>query len=122
MDDATGLAAAIRPLTPLRVQQVEYNAPMLTVVGGGWSVALTGEWTWYRGDQVVAAWGDASAEDAVWDLCGLDLLDVVFPDLGFAGDCVFVLSDGRIEARSDRTGFETWAFEHEALDTVFIGL
>ncbi|HEY3545989.1 MAG TPA: hypothetical protein VGK17_07835 [Propionicimonas sp.] len=104
MDDATTLAAAIRPLVPLRVRQVEYNDPMLTVIGDGWSVALIGEWTWYRSDHVVTFGGDAGAEDVIWDLCGLDLLEILFPDPGFDGDCVFVLSDGRIEARSDRSG------------------
>lgn len=122
MDDATPLAAAIRPLLPLRVRQVEYYDPMLTVIGDGWSAALIGEWTWYRSDQVVTVGGDAGAADVIWDLCGLDLLEVSFPDPGFDGDCVFVLSDGRIEARSDRSGFETWTFRHDVLDTVFVGL
>lgn len=106
----------------LRVQQVEYNDPMLTVVGHGCSVALIGEWTWYRSDQVVTVGGDAGAEDIIWDLCGLDLLEILFPDSGFDADCVFVLSDGRIEARSDQSGFEMCTFRHEAIDTVLVGL
>lgn len=121
MHDATSLAAAIRPLVPLRVRQVEYHDPMLTVIGDRWSLALIGEWTWRRGDQVAATFGEPNTEDAVWDLCGLDLVDVRFPDPAFDGDCSFVLSDGRIEVRSDRSGFETWTFRHDALDVVFVG-
>lgn len=109
-------------MAPLRIREVEYSDPMLALVGDDWSAALVGEWTWRRGDTVVTSWGAAGAEDAVWDLCGVDLVDVLFSNPGFAGDCSFILSDGRLDVRSDRSGFETWTFQHEALGTVFVAL
>ncbi len=122
MDEATSLSGELRALGRLRIRDVQFSDPMLTIVGDGWSAAFVGEWAWRRGDQTVTSWGAADAADAVWDLCGLDLVDVVFADADFAGDCSFVLSDGRLEVRSDRSGFETWTFRHERLDTVFVGL
>jgi hypothetical protein len=122
MDEATSVAAELRSLAPLRIHEVQDSDPVLTVIGDDWSAALVGEWAWRRGDQTVTCWAAADAEDVVWDLCGLDLVDVLFPDSSFAGDCSFVLSDGRLDVRSDRSGFETWSFRHARLGMVFIGL
>ena len=122
MEDATSLGRELRTLVPLRIHEVQYSDPMLTIVGDDWSAAFVGEWAWRRGDQVVTSWGNADADDVVWDLCGLDLVDVLFADPSFAGDCSFILSDGRLDVRSDRSGFEMWTFRHGRLDTVFVGL
>jgi len=122
MDEATSLAAEVRSLAPLRIREVHFGDPVLTVVGDDWSAALVGEWAWRRGDQRVTSWDATDAEDVVWDLCGLDLVDVLFADPSFAGDCSFVLSDGCLDVRSDRSGFETWTFRHARLGVVFIGL
>lgn len=122
MDDATSLGKELCALAPLRIRGVQYSGPTLTIVGDDWSAAFTGEWAWRRGDQVVTFWGDTDAEDVVWDLCGLDLVEVLVADPSFAGDCSFVLSDGRRDVRSDRSGFEAWISRHGRLDTVFVGL
>lgn len=122
MDEATSLAGEFRALAPLRIHEVQYSDPTLTIVGNEWSAVLIGEWVWRRGDLTVTSSGAADAEDVIWDLCGLDVVQVVFADLTFAGDCSFVLSDGRLDVRSDRSGFETWSFRHARLGMVFIGL
>ncbi len=122
MDEATSLDVRLRSLVPLRLREVEYTDPRLTIIGDDWSGVMVGDWAWRRGDRVLTAWGDAGAEDVVWDLCGLDLVGVQFPDPRFAGDCSFILSDGRLDVRSDRSGFETWTFQHAKLDVVFVGL
>lgn len=110
------------PLVPLCIQTVEYEDPSLVVIGDGWSLAFLGSWAWRRGDAVVTEWGEPATSDAVWDLCGLDLLAVRFPNAPGTGDCSFDLSDGGfLEVRSDHSGYETWTFRHDDLDVVFVG-
>ena len=123
MPNATSLTAALQPLLPLRIQHVEFaDRTTLTVMGDGWSLNLLGDWTWSRGELVVTDADQPDAEDAVWDLCGLDLVGLHFPDPAFDGDCSFNLSDGSLEVRSDRSGWETWTYRHEDLDVVYVGL
>ena len=38
------------------------------------------------------------------------------------GDCEFVLSNGSLGVRSDRSGWETWTYRHDGLEVVFVGL
>ena len=122
MSDGTFLWVAAERLLPLKIHAVEFQNPTLVLVGNCWSLALLGAWTWHRGDTVLTDWQQAAAEDVVWELCGLELVGVQFPDPKFDGDCSFILSDGSLEARSDRTGYETWTFAHERLDAVYVGL
>lgn len=94
----------------------------MVVVGEKWSLALLGSWAWHRDDVVVTQRGEQSAADAVWDLCGLDLLAVRFPSASSDGDCSFDLSDGgTLEARSDQSGYDTWTFRHDDLPVLFVG-
>lgn len=120
--DATSLAVALEPLVPLRIRSVEFHHGSLTVIGERWSLAVVGVWTWHREGVLVTGWDQPGAEDTVWDLCGLELLGADFPDPSFDGDCSFGLSDGVLDIRSDRTGWETWVFHHDDLDVVFVGL
>src|SRR5262245_47165830 len=122
MAPATTLALAVEPLMPLQIRAVEYHYPTLVAIGERWSLALLGEWAWLRDGVVVTDWDHPTAEDAVWDLCGLELIGVHFPDPAFDGDCSFSLSDGSLEVRSDRSGYETWTFTHDDLEVVFVGL
>jgi hypothetical protein len=118
---AASLAVALRPLLPLRIRGVWFFHSSLIVTGDRWSLAVVGEWTWHRDGVLVTGWSQPAAENAVWDLCGLELLAVNFPDPAVDGDCSFCLSDGSLDFRSDRTGWETWTFHHDAL-VVFVGL
>lgn len=122
MQDAPSLGVALRPLLPLRIGEVEYLDPTLTVIGERWSLVLLGDWSWRRGDGVVTSSAQPGVEDAVWDLCGFEVIGINFPDPAFDGDCSFSLSDGSLDVRSDRSGWETWTFHHDDLDVVFVGL
>ena len=122
MPNATSLAAALQALSPLRIEEVRFHHGTLTVIGDRWSLNLVGEWAWRRGPVVVTDQDQADAEDAVWNLFGLHLIAVNFPDPAFDGDCSFILSDGSLDVTSDRSGWETWTYRHDDLDTVYIGL
>jgi hypothetical protein len=120
--DATSLTVALQHLVPLRIGTVEFQHGSLTVIGERWSLAVVGQWVWRREGVLLTGWDQPAAEDAVWDLCGVELLGVDFPDPSFAGDCSFGLADGTLDVRSDRSGWETWTFRHDNLDVVFVGL
>lgn len=122
MQAATSLAVDLEPLLPLRITTVEFHYGTLVVVGEKWSLALLGDWTWRRDGVAVTDWEQPTAEDAVWDLCGLELIGVHFPDPAYDGDCSFILSDGSLDVRSDRNGYETWTYRHQDLDVVHVGL
>lgn len=122
MPDASSLVVALRPLLPLRIGTVEYNDPRLIVLGDRWSLALLGDWTWRCDGGVVTSCGGAGAEDAVWHLCGSEVIGVSFADPAFNGDCSFRLSNGSLDITSDRSGWETRTFHHDELDVVFVGL
>ena len=122
MPDVTSLAVAVQPLLPLHIRAVEFQHPTLVVAGERWSLTLLGGWHWLRGGLIVTGWHHSAAEDLVWDLCGLELVGVRFPDPTFDGDCSFSLSLGSLEVRSDRSGYETWTFSHDDLDVVFVGV
>lgn len=122
MTEADSHSAALSPLLPLRIQSVEYEDPSLVVIGDGWTLALLGSWSWLRGDTVVTEWGEPTTSDAVWDLCGLDLVAIRFPNAPGTGDCSFALSDGgALEARSDHSGYDTWTFTQDDVDVIFVG-
>ena len=91
-------------------------------IGERWSLALLRDWTWRRDGGVVTGAALPGAEDAVWDMCGSQVIGVKLPDPGFDGDCSFSLTDGSLDVRSDHTGWETWTFEHDDLDVVLVGL
>lgn len=121
-DATTSLTTALRPLLPLRIRQVEFHdGTTLTILGDEWSLNLLGEWAWRRGEVYVTSAEQPNAEDVVWDLCGLDLVGLDFPDPMFAGDCSFDLCDGSLDVRSDRSGWDTWIFRHEDLPLVYVG-
>jgi hypothetical protein len=122
MPDATSLASALQPLLPLGIVEVEFHHGTLTVVGDHWSLNLMGDWAWQRDAVVVTDSDQPTAEHAVWDLCGMQVVEVRFPDPAFDGDSSFILSDGSLEVRSDRSGWETWTFRHDDLDVVYVGL
>ncbi|WP_153302829.1 hypothetical protein [Aeromicrobium choanae] len=119
--NGTSLTDALRTLVPLRIQAVEFNNGTLVLIGERWSLAVVGEWMWIREGVLETDWSQAGAEDTVWNLCGVHLLGAEFSDPVFAGDCSFRLSDGTLEIRSDRTGWETWTFRHEVLGIIYVG-
>lgn len=122
MPDVASLTVALQPLVPLRIGAVEFHHGLLTVIGDRWSLAVVGDWAWLRNGVLVTDWDAPEAEDAVWDLCGLDVLGAEFSGASSTGDCRFVLSDGTLDITSDGSGWETWTFHHDDLGVVFVGL
>ena len=118
----TSLTVALQPLLPLGIGAVEIHQGSLTAISELWSLAVFGQWAWRREGVLVTGWDQPAAEDGAWDLCGVDLLGADLPDPSYDGDCSFGLSDGTLDARSGRSGWETWTFRHDDLDVVFVWL
>lgn len=116
------LSTAVQHLLPLRIRAVEFQDPMVSVIGDRWSLALVGPWAWRRTGGVAVDWRAYEAEHVIWELCGLDVIDVV-PGNGEPTAVCFELSDGSaLAALPDETTYELWTFRHDDLPVVFVGL
>jgi hypothetical protein len=94
---------------------------MVIVIGDHWALALVGPWSWRRTRGAEVDWRSDEVEHDVWDLCGLDVLDVVpgKPEPAVS----FRLSDGSaLAALTDETNYEQWTFRHDDLPVTFVGL
>jgi len=121
MSVVQSLALALEPLVPLHVRAIEYEDPTLVVLGERWSLAITCPWVWRHEGEVKAGWGEPFAADAVWDLCGLSFVAVQSRDRQGAREVSFVLSDGGFLELTPGDGWDSWSFQHDDLDQVFVG-
>jgi hypothetical protein len=102
------LHAALRPLLPLRVDQLAYQDPVLTFGGEGWSLVLVCPWRLLKGTKVLTAWDDQAVEDSSWELLGHQIYAVRPRIPGNDQDPVFELSgDLHLEVFAD-TDLDPW--------------
>lgn len=77
---------------PLKVDSVEVEDPIVTLIGAVWSLSLACPWELLDSEVVLTAWDRSDAGDAIWDLVGRELVDVqrarnfVDPIFRFCGD------------------------------------
>jgi hypothetical protein len=103
------MAAALQSLGPLRIDDVDYSDPSLTLAGEGWSLALVCPWTVMQEDSPLFAWDDSGVGDAVWDLIGRSITGVRRRSKHSPEDPVFFLTGGlAIEVRAD-TDLDPWS-------------
>jgi len=96
----------IRRGGPLRVSEVDYTDPSLTLSGAGWSLNIMCPWRVRERGILWVSCSEPGREDKLWDLIGHDIIDVV-PAHGV--DPVFVMSaDLRLEILAD-TDVDPWA-------------
>lgn len=111
---------AAHDLLPLRVRSIETNDPVLVLIGDDWHIAITCSWKWRRTDGSQVEDGDSGAEDAVWDLCGVDVSAFGVPDSSDVG-LVLRLGDGSVLEVVPDHGWDPWVFNHAALEVTFVG-
>jgi hypothetical protein len=115
------LAGAVQPLLPLRIRKVEFQDPMVIVIGDHWSLTLVGPWSWRRTGGIEVDWRNDDLAHEVWDLRGLDVRAVapgsVEPAIASGP------SDGSaLAALPDETSYDQWTFRHDDLPVTFVGL
>lgn len=96
------LIAAAQRLLPLRIREVEWNDPVLTMGGPDWSLSTLSSWRVVMDGRLTYGWSQPDAGDRVWDLCGLSIVGIEAQSTSAPVDPTFHLSDGaRFEVFSD---------------------
>lgn len=85
------IADALRSARPLRIDEVDYSDPSLTLTGDSWSLNLTCPWRVRRAQNLWFSWSSENIQDLVWDLVGYEM-ESVRANTG-NGDPIFGLSD-----------------------------
>jgi len=61
---------------PLRIDAVEYNDPMMVVLGPSWSLSIVCPWRLTRDRLLICAFGGPEAEARLSEIIGVELTDV----------------------------------------------
>lgn len=99
---------------PVRVREIEYNDPFLTIIGDDWSLNLACPWEGNVGSDQLS-WEDEDVEDRAWELVGLDLVAVVDAEPGVID---FHFTSGVLHIRPD-TDLDPWVLHLP--DVVVVG-
>lgn len=115
-----GLRDAVGAAAPLTILEIEYNDPVLVLVGDAWSLALTCPWHLERTDgERVLDWEDAEVEGAAWDLIGTSIGRAEPHDFGVRPGTTFVLSNAQRLIIEPDTDLDPWALRVPS--HVFVG-
>lgn len=103
------LRAAIREFLPLRIDELDFNDPVVVLAGQGWSVSIACPWRLMREGLLLTSIEDSNAEARLRELVGSTVVDVVAQTGARpSSDPVLVLSDeARLEIFSD-TDLDPW--------------
>jgi hypothetical protein len=114
------LRVAVSGLLPLRVAELQFNDPVVVLVGPNWSVSIASPWRLMRGGVIVTSIDDPNAEARLRELIGFAIIDVVAQaSARTSNDPVFVFADGaRLEIQSD-TDLDPWVMRLPG--TTFVG-
>jgi hypothetical protein len=114
------LRTSLSALLPLRIDGLEFNDPVVVLIGANWSLSIVCPWRLTRGGALVASIEDPSAEAHLRDVVGGAITDVIPQSAGGASpDPVFVFADGaRLELFSD-TDLDPWVMRLP--DKTFVG-
>ncbi len=99
------------PLLPLVIQEAEWNDPVLTLIGPGWSLASLSPWRVVANSRLVYGWSHADAGDLVWDLCGQSIISLGVQSQLTPVDPVLHLSDGRAIEIFSENAVDPWSIQ-----------
>jgi hypothetical protein len=111
---------ALSPLLPLRIDEVEYNDPMVLLSGRGWSLSVACPWQLMRDGQLATSYGDNGAAEVLDGLVEKTIVAVNGggSDRG-AGDLQLALDDGAILDVLVDTDLDPWVLRLP--DHTFVG-
>jgi hypothetical protein len=116
----TPAIAAVTKRLPLRLRQVEWTDPTLTVLGDeGFALNATCPWRVTAPDGIPFGWASPEAGDLVHDLAGLDVVAVERQARRAPADPAFVLSSGWVLELFADTAVDPWTLR--VGDDVLVG-
>jgi hypothetical protein len=104
----------------LRIEAVQFDDPVVVLVGTEWSVSIVCPWRLMRGEAVVTSIDDPNAGASLNELVGIEIVDVISgASAEVSNDPVFILGDGtRLEILAD-TDLDPWTVRLS--DQTFVG-
>ncbi len=100
---------AVAASAPLRIEEILYWDPVLTLLGENWSLSLVCPWQLRHGDTVLTAWDEDDVEDVAWDLIGASIESASYAPSGNPKDPAFQISGGlSLEVEAD-TDLDPWS-------------
>jgi hypothetical protein len=113
------ISTALKKHGPLRIDEVDYVEPTVTLMGRDWSLAVTCPWRLVRGSTTLVAWNDTTVADQIWELVGTAVIDVRTWSTHHPNDPAFVLtSSDRVELEAD-SDLDPWVLRLP--DRTFVG-
>jgi hypothetical protein len=120
LDMSHALKIALVEARPLEIDGVDWHDPTLTLLGYGWSLAVTCPWQVTDGQKRLFAWDDADVSDRVPTLVHHVITDVRQRSQDAPNDPAFVLTGGLILEISADSDLDPWVL---LLPTkVFVGI
>lgn len=113
------LLSHVRPLLPLKIQEAEWNDPVLTLMGPGWSLATLSPWRVVANARLLYGWSQPDAGDLVWELCGQSIIDVGIQSPLAPVDPVLHLSGGGAIEIFSENPIDPWSIRLP--DATFVG-
>jgi hypothetical protein len=115
------LILTLAPHLPMRIRSAAWSDPTLTVAGDEWALAITSPWRIATPQGVSVYPSSPTALDDVWDLIGLDVVELEPLLNSLPVDPVLVFSDSRrLEVFCD-SDWDPWYFRHDALPMTYVG-
>jgi hypothetical protein len=110
----------LSPLLPLRLEEVEYNDPMVVLVGPGWSLSVACPWRLMRHGRLLTSYGDDGAAVILDRLVGNAVVGFDAGDPSRSpGDIRIALDDGATLDVFADTDLDPWVLRLP--DQTFIG-
>jgi hypothetical protein len=113
---------AVSRLLPLRVEEVDYNDPMVVLAGPHWSLSVACPWRLMRGDKLVTSYGDEGAGEILAGLVGNEVVALgPVASSRVLGDLQVSLGDGSVLDVFADTDLDPWVLrlpEHTFVGTV----
>jgi hypothetical protein len=100
---------------PLRIRRIEYEDPILGLIGDDWALSLRCPWV-LSGPGWQYTWESTSVEDDAWDLTGHSIESVVF-EKTVTEDPRFIISGG-ISLSIYADDWEPWIMTVPGLDII----
>ena len=111
---------ALSTLLPLRLDEVDYNDPMVVLSGPGWSLSVACPWRLMREGQLQTSYGDDGAGVVIDGLVGRVVVEVRAGDrCGSPGDIQVALDDGALLDVFADTDLDPWVLRLP--DHTFVG-
>jgi hypothetical protein len=111
---------ALSQMLPLRIEEVDYNDPMVVLSGTDWSLSVACPWRLMRDGRLATSYGDEGAGEVLAGLVGNEVVALGSADSSrVPGDIQVVLRNGTVLDVFADTDLDPWVLRLP--DRTFVG-